>query len=98
VVGPVLIEEVPDDGCHAVLVLLAHAVDVEVAKADDLRGAIREHAPRILVEQALRIRVHVERSLMHALFAKYGARTVNRGTRCVEKRHIVVLAPIEQRD
>ena len=80
------------------LVLLARTVDVEIAEAGDLRGALRQHPAHVLVEQELRVAVDVERRLARALLAKHGAAAVDRRARRVEKRDVVVLAPVEQRD
>jgi hypothetical protein len=79
-------------------VLLARPVDVEVAKTRDLRRSIRQHPPHVLVEQELRVAVDVERPLELALLAEDAAAAVDGRARRVDERHVVVLAPIEQRD
>src|SRR5574341_2180336 len=84
------------DRCHAALVLLVRAVDVEVAQADDLRGAFLQPAPYHLIEQELGVAVDVERPLAAALLAELGARAVHRSRRGVEQRHVLLLAPVEQ--
>ena len=93
----VLAAEMPGDRGHPLLVLLARTVDVEVAEADDLRGALGKQPAHVLVEQELRIAVDVERRLERALLAKHAAPAVDRGARRIQERHVVVLAPFQQR-
>ena len=70
----VLVEEMEGDRGHAPLVGLARPVDVEVAEARDLRRAPGEPAAHHLVEEELRVAVHVERRLVLARLAEDAAR------------------------
>src|SRR5689334_22177133 len=92
----VLIEQVPGHRGHPALVRLARAVDVEVAKARDLRGALAKEPAHVRVEQRLRIAVYVERRLVLALLAKHRRAPVYSRARCIEERDVVVLAMLEQ--
>ena len=75
----VLVEMVVGDGCHASFVLLAHAVYVEIAEADNLGGQTLRDAPADhLVKQKFGIAVNVERLFQRALFAERCAFAVNR--------------------
>ena len=94
--GAILVEKMVRDGRHAALVLLAPAVDVEIAQAHDLRRALVPVGAHVLIEQELRVAVDVERALVGALFAKSRPRPVDRGRRGVEIRDLLVSAKIEQ--
>ena len=78
------------------LVLLALAVDVEIAQPDHLRGALRPVAAHILVEQELGIAVDVERRFARAVLAEFGTGAVDRGRRRVDVRNLLVAAVFEQ--
>ena len=93
----ILVEEMHHDGCHASLVPLARAVDVEVAEAGDRRRAVGQQPPHVLVEQELGVAVDVERRLVRALLAEHAAAAVDRCARRVQERHVVALAPVEER-
>jgi hypothetical protein len=90
------VELVERDRCHPALVLLARPVDVEVAKAGDLRLRRRQGAPHHLVEQQLRPAVDVERPLEIGLLAKRGRAAVGGRRGGVEQAHALRLAGIEQ--
>ena len=75
----VLLIEMKGDGGHPALVLLARPVDVEVAKAGDLRRRSGQGAANDLVEQELRPAVDVERPLEFGLLAKRRRAAVGRG-------------------
>jgi hypothetical protein len=66
------------DRGHPALVLLARAVDVEVAKACDLARDVRQRASHDVVEQQLRPAVDVERLLELGLLAERRAAAVRR--------------------
>ncbi len=84
------------DRRHPSLVLLARPVHVEIAKADDGRRALGQHAPHVLVEQEFRVAVHVERRFVLALLAERRARAVHGCARRVQERNVVVLTMVEQ--
>ena len=70
--GAILVEEMKRHRRHAPFVLLALAVDVEIAQSDHLRGALRPVAAHVLIEQELGIAVNVERRFARAIFAEFG--------------------------
>ena len=53
-----------DDAGHAALVLLAGAVDVEVAQADYGALHLRQEAADVVVEDELGVAVDIERALV----------------------------------
>ena len=95
--APQLVEVMESDRRHAALVLLVRAVDVEVAKARDLRRRRRQHAPDDVVEQQLRVAVDVERPLERRLLAERVRAAVHRRRRRVEQADVLRLAGVEQR-
>src|SRR5262249_1770634 len=95
--GGELVVGVERDRGHAALVRLVRPVDIEVAKARDLRGLPRQRAAHQLVEQELGVAIDVERALAGALLAELGARTGDRRRRGVQQRDLGLLAPVEQR-
>src|SRR5947207_11580815 len=90
--GTILFEKMQCDRCHPALVMLARAVDVEVAQADQLRRAFVEKAPHILIEEKFRIRVGVARRFAFAFLAEHAAIAIHGSTRRIDKRDVVVLA------
>src|SRR5438094_451372 len=74
----VLIEKMPDHRCHALLVRLARAVDVEIPKTRDLCSAFRKDPAHVLVEQEFRVPVDVERQLTGAFLPEGFAGAVHR--------------------
>src|SRR5262249_51856575 len=95
--GPaVLVEEVINHGSHPPLVLLALAIDVEIAQSGDLGAALLEAPPHQLVEEELRIPVDVERGLALARLAEFPARAVERRRRRVDQMHRVANAIAER--
>src|SRR6185295_20066747 len=83
--GGELVVGVERDRGHAALVRLVRPVDIEVAKAGDLRGLPRQRAAHQLVEQELGVALDVERALAGALLAELGARAVDRRRRGVQE-------------
>ena len=69
--------EVVDDAGHAAFVLLARAVDVEVAQADDGALHLRHEAADVVVEDELGVAVDVERALVGRDLGELGAGTVD---------------------
>ena len=69
-----LVELVKGDAGHAALVLLARAIDIEVAKPDDLRArvleALADQAAQALVQQQLAVTIDVERALVLGVLDK----------------------------
>src|SRR3989304_9506626 len=95
-VRPILVEEMKRDRRHAPLVLLALAIDVEIAQADHLRRALRPVAAHVLIEQELGIAVDVERRFARAVFAGFGAGAGDRPRRRINVRNFLVDAIFEQ--
>src|SRR5574343_1899313 len=92
-----LVEVVEGHRGHAPLVVLARAIDVEIAEADDLRRRVLGQAlTHDLVEQELRITVAVERAFVLTLFLEDAAGAIGSGRRSVEELDVLVLAPVEQ--
>jgi hypothetical protein len=96
-----LVELVEGDAGHAALVLLARAVDVEVAEARHLAlhplEVLAALAPHALVEQQLAVAVHVQRPLELRRLAEGVGAAIDRGRRRVQQPRAALLAGLEQR-
>jgi len=74
-------------------VLLALSIDVEVAEAGDLRGAVRPAAATVWSNRT-GIGVDIERRFEFAALLEHAAAAIHRGGRSVQKRHFLVLAMV----
>ncbi len=94
-----LLEGLQRDRMHpgALLVRLVRPVDVEVAQAGDLRAALAGAALDVAVEEVLRVGVHVQRPFVHRVLGELAPGAVHRGRRGVDERHLLALAPVEER-
>ena len=91
-----LVEVMERDRGHAAFVLLARAVDVEVAEPCDLRVRGGQHAPHHIVEQQLRVAIDVQRSLEFRRFAERRATAIGGRRRRVQQPRAAQLAGVEQ--
>src|SRR5207237_4268189 len=91
-----LVEMMKRDGRHASLVTFALAINVEVAKPGDLRRLLWQDAAHVLIEQELRVTVHVKRRFTAAFLAEFLAAAIDRGGRRVQERNAFGLAEVQQ--
>ena len=85
---------------HAALVLLARAVDVEVAKADHLGAGLREvradFAAQALVEQQLGVAVYIERLFAVGALPELAGAAIGGSRGGIQQAHALLLAGLEQ--
>jgi len=81
--GAELVKLVKRHARHPSLVLLAWTIDIEVAKAHCLRDGLGETRsacePKLLVEQQLRVAIHIQRPLELWRLAKHVRSAIGRG-------------------
>ncbi len=88
--------EVVEDAGHAPLVLLARAVDVEVAQADDGALDLRHQAADIVVEDQLREAIDIQRTLVRGVDCEAGARAIDSSRGGIDERHLALQREVQQ--
>ena len=85
-----------EDARHASLVLLAWAVDVEVAEADDGALHLGDESANVVVEDELGVAVDVEGTLVVGLLGEVGTGSVDGGGGGVDEGDLAVEREVQQ--